>query len=86
MIKIARSPAAPASLAVEKAKGTNNYRGEDVIRQLYTDFHGKCYLCEIDNLQSIISKSGTNQWACKSSSIRYIAFCTDDCAAYYRMF
>ena len=53
MIKIARSPAAPASLAVEKEKGTNNYRGEDVIRQLYTDFHGKCYLCEIDNLQSI---------------------------------
>ena len=53
MVKIERSPIAPASLAIEKAKGTDNYRGEDVIQQLHHDFHGKCYLCEIDELQSI---------------------------------
>lgn len=53
MVKIKRTPTAPASLAVEKAKGTANYRSEDVIRQLHQDFHGKCYLCEIDELQSI---------------------------------
>lgn len=53
MVKIERSAKAPKSLAVEKAKGTEHYRGEDVIRQLYQDFHGKCYLCEMDELQSI---------------------------------
>lgn len=53
MVKIQRTPAAPASLAIEKAKGTDNYRNEDVIQQLHQDFHGKCYLCEIDELQSI---------------------------------
>lgn len=53
MVKIERTPAAPPSLAIEKARGTNNYRGDDVIRQLHQDFHGKCYLCEIDKLQSI---------------------------------
>lgn len=53
MVKIERSPTAPASLAIEKAKGTDNYRGDDVIQQLHEDFHGKCYLCEIDELQSI---------------------------------
>lgn len=53
MVKIERSPVAPASLAEEKAKGTDNYRGADVVQQLHQDFHGKCYLCEIDELQSI---------------------------------
>lgn len=53
MVKIERTPVAPASLAVEKERGTNNYRGDDVIQQLYKDFHGKCYLCEIDELQSV---------------------------------
>lgn len=53
MVKIERTAPPPPSLAIEKARGTTNYRGEDVIRQLNKDFHGKCYLCEIGELQSI---------------------------------
>lgn len=53
MVKIERSPIAPASLKVEKEKGTKNYRGEDVVMQLHRDFRGKCYVCEIDQLQSV---------------------------------
>ena len=53
LVKVERSPIPPASLALEKAKGTNNYRSSDVIAQLKKDFHGKCYLCEIDELQSV---------------------------------
>lgn len=53
MVKVERSPDAPASLAVEKEKGTRNYRGEDVIVKLNEDFRGKCYLCEINDLQSV---------------------------------
>lgn len=53
MVKIERSSVAPFSLAIEKAKGTKNYREQDVVLQLNADFHGKCYLCEIDELQSV---------------------------------
>lgn len=53
MVKIERSSKVPASLAIEKAKGTKNYREQDVIFQLNADFYGKCYLCEIDELQSV---------------------------------
>lgn len=47
MIKINRAKISPKSLDIEKAKGSENYRCEDVIQQLSEDFHGKCYLCEI---------------------------------------
>ena len=53
MVKIERTPTPPPSLAIEKAKGTDNYRNDDVIQQLHQDFAGKCYLCEINELQSI---------------------------------
>ena len=53
MVKIERSYPAPPSLAAEEERGGVDYRGEDVIRQLVSDFHGKCYLCEIDKLQSV---------------------------------
>ena len=43
MVKIERSSVAPFSLAIEKAKGTKNYREQDVVLQLNADFHGKCY-------------------------------------------
>ena len=55
MVKIERSSVAPFSLAIEKAKGTKNYREQDVVLQLNADFHGKCYLCEIDELQRHIN-------------------------------
>ena len=41
MVKIERSSVAPFSLAIEKAKGTKNYREQDVVLQL------------IDELQSV---------------------------------
>lgn len=53
MVKIERTPVAPASLATEKAKQSGTYRGNDVVQQLHQDFYGKCYLCEIDQLQSV---------------------------------
>ena len=51
MVKIDRSPEAPASLATEANKKNGSYRGEDVIRQLAKDFHEKCYICEIKPVQ-----------------------------------
>ena len=53
MVKIDRTPTPPESLAREKAKENGNYNCDDVIMQLAADFHKKCYLCEIDKLQSV---------------------------------
>ena len=57
MVKIERTPTPPASLAIEKEKEENGFSGsynqEDVVDQLNKDFHGKCYLCEQDELQAI---------------------------------
>ena len=53
MVKIERTPTPPASLAIEKPKASGKYNLEDVVTQLHTDAHGKCYLCEQDELQSI---------------------------------
>lgn len=53
MVKIERTPTPPASLASEKAKENGSYRELDVISQLAQDFHKKCYLCEIAELQSV---------------------------------
>ena len=57
MVKIERTRTPPASLAVEKKKEENGscgtYNQTDVVVQLNKDFHGKCYLCEQDELQSI---------------------------------
>lgn len=53
MVKIERTHVAPVSLATEKAKQSGTYRGDDVVEQLRQDFYGKCYLCEIDQLQSV---------------------------------
>lgn len=52
MVKCNKFPVAPPSLAVEKQKGLNgSYSGGDVIEQLREDFHDKCYICELKNLQ-----------------------------------
>lgn len=40
-------------LAREKAKISGTYRTEDVIKQIHTDFKGKCYVCECKGLTSI---------------------------------
>ncbi len=47
MINIIKSTTIPLSLSVEKAKpSSDNYRSDDVIKQLKEDFHNKCYICE----------------------------------------
>ena len=52
MVSCDKSSVAPASLATEKAKGkSGKYRGIDVIEQLKSDFHDKCYICELKGLQ-----------------------------------
>lgn len=52
MVKIERTPTPPPSLTAERKKKSGSYREADVILQLRRDFHDKCYLCEIDELQS----------------------------------
>lgn len=51
MIKIERSFPAPESLAVEKEKTNGIYNSSDVVERLAEDFHNKCYICELDQLQ-----------------------------------
>ena len=51
MVKVDRSPEAPASLAIEAKKKNGSYNKEDVIEQLAKDFYGKCYICEIKPVQ-----------------------------------
>ena len=51
MVKIERSFPAPASLAVEVKKVNGKYDRQDVIEQLRKDFHDKCYICEMKELQ-----------------------------------
>lgn len=51
MVKIERSFPAPGSLAEEAKKINGRYDRQDVIEQLKKDFHNKCYICEIKELQ-----------------------------------
>lgn len=51
MVKIERSFPAPASLAIESAKLSGKYDKPDVVEQLRKDFHDKCYICEMKDLQ-----------------------------------
>lgn len=51
MVKIDRSFPAPESLQMEAKKKYGSYEEEDVVERLKKDFHNKCYICELDNLQ-----------------------------------
>lgn len=51
MIKIERSFPAPESLATERQKNNGKYNKEDVVAQLKEDFHDKCYICGLKELQ-----------------------------------
>lgn len=51
MVKIERSFPAPESLAEEARKVNGRYDKQDVIEQLKEDFHNKCYICELKDLQ-----------------------------------
>lgn len=51
MVKVQRSFPAPESLAEEAKKVTGRYDKQDVIERLKKDFHNKCYICEMKELQ-----------------------------------
>lgn len=51
MVKVIRSFPAPESLAEEAKKVTGKYDKSDVIERLKEDFHNKCYICEMKELQ-----------------------------------
>nr|WP_288741009.1 hypothetical protein [uncultured Mediterraneibacter sp.] len=51
MVKVERSFPAPASLKEEAAKKNGNYSEKDVVERLKEDFHDKCYICELKELQ-----------------------------------
>ncbi len=51
MVKVERTFPAPESLAIEAQKRSGSYSKEDVINQLLSDFHNKCYICGLSNLQ-----------------------------------
>lgn len=51
MVKVERTLPAPASLLTESRKENGIYALTDVVQQLRQDFHDKCYVCEMKNLQ-----------------------------------
>ncbi|MDM8295932.1 hypothetical protein QUW58_12075 [Enterocloster aldenensis] len=51
MVKIERSYPAPESLLKEAAKINGSYAQPDVVERLKRDFHNKCYICEMKELQ-----------------------------------
>ncbi len=51
MVKVERSFPAPESLAKEAKKENGIYTGADVVERLRKDFHNKCYICEVKELQ-----------------------------------
>lgn len=51
MVKVERSFPAPESLAEEAKKVSGRYDKQDVIERLKEDFHNKCYICGLKELQ-----------------------------------
>lgn len=51
MVKVQRSYPAPESLEIEAQKPNGSYSCDDVVERLKDDFHNKCYICGIDQLQ-----------------------------------
>lgn len=51
MVKVKRTFPAPDSLETEKKKVGGSYSGADVVERLKNDFHNKCYICELKDLQ-----------------------------------
>lgn len=54
MVKVDRSYPAPKSLDVESKKNDGVYNSLDVVKRLKEDFHNKCYICEMDDLQDAV--------------------------------
>jgi hypothetical protein len=53
MVYLEKSQPAPPSLIVEKQKASGDYKKEDVLERLKTDFKNKCYICELKAPTSI---------------------------------
>lgn len=51
MVKVERTFPAPESLAAESQKANGSYSEPDVVMQLKSDFHDKCYICGLNHLQ-----------------------------------
>lgn len=51
MVRVERTFPAPISLEIEKQKKSGSYSEPDVVEQLKKDFHNKCYICELADLQ-----------------------------------
>lgn len=51
MVKIERTFPAPKSLEIEAKKKSGSYSEPDVVTQLKEDFHNKCYICGMADLQ-----------------------------------
>lgn len=51
MVKVERSFPAPGSLAEEAKKVNGRYDRQDVVERLRADFHNKCYICGLKELQ-----------------------------------
>lgn len=51
MVKVERTFPGPSSLQTEAVKENGNYAMADVVEQLRTDFHDKCYICEMKHIQ-----------------------------------
>ena len=60
MVKIERSFPAPESLAEESKKVNGRYDKQDVIERLKRDFHNKCYICEMRELWTAVSRIRKN--------------------------
>lgn len=53
MVHFDKTYPAPVSLAIECIKVNGSYKEEDVLTQLYDDFHNKCYICESKGIESV---------------------------------
>ena len=52
MVRVHRTPTSPPPWNGRR-QNRGSYREHDVLAQLRADFHDKCYLCEMDELQSV---------------------------------
>lgn len=53
MVYFEKSQPAPACLAVQKTKVNGDYKCEDVLERIKTDFKNKCYICEYKEPETI---------------------------------
>ncbi len=70
MVKGDRSFPAPESLAEEAKKVTGRYDRQDVIERLKKDFHNKCYICEMKELQKRTALLITETFSMKNTGMR----------------